>query len=79
MANPQRSGWRSEIRVCTCGLGELERSVLVIFSRGRPMAKYYWKAGVGAIEIFWEKSTERRVLKNEVPRELRLHEATIAL
>jgi hypothetical protein len=33
MANPQRSGWRSEIRVCACGLGELERSVLVIFSR----------------------------------------------
>lgn len=43
------------------------------------MAKYYWKADVGAIEIFWEKSTERRVLKNEVPRELRLHEASIAL
>ena len=50
MANPQRSGWRSEIRVCTCGLGELERSVLVfvISDRllgGHPMAKCYWNAG----------------------------------
>ena len=30
MVNPQRSGWRSETRLCTCGLLELERSVLAI-------------------------------------------------
>ena len=30
MVNPQLSGWRSEIRLCTCGLLELERSVLAI-------------------------------------------------
>jgi hypothetical protein len=46
MVNPQRSGWRSETRLCTCGLLELERSVLAICrptSGGHPMAKYYWK------------------------------------
>ena len=54
MVNPQRSGQRSEIRVCTCGLAELERSVLVIFRPAadeHPMAKYYWKAKLGAIGI----------------------------
>lgn len=30
MVNPHRSGWRSETRLCTCGLVELERSVLAI-------------------------------------------------
>ncbi len=35
MVNPQRSGWRSETRLCTCGLLELERSVLAIC---RPIA-----------------------------------------
>jgi hypothetical protein len=30
MANPQRSGLRSETRAWTCGLLELERSVLAI-------------------------------------------------
>ena len=35
MVNPQRSGWRSVTRLCTCGLPELERSVLAIFDRLR--------------------------------------------
>ena len=30
MVNPQLSGWRSETRLCTCGLLELERSVFAI-------------------------------------------------
>jgi hypothetical protein len=44
MVNPQRSGWRSETRLCTCGLLELERSVLAICQPNageHPMAKYY--------------------------------------
>jgi hypothetical protein len=35
MVNPQRSGVRSDTRVCWCGLVELERSVLVIADRLR--------------------------------------------
>jgi hypothetical protein len=30
MVNPQRSGWRSETRLCMWGLLELERSVIAI-------------------------------------------------
>jgi hypothetical protein len=30
MVKPQRSGWRSETRLCAWGLMELERSVLAI-------------------------------------------------
>jgi len=30
MVNPQRRGWRSETRLCTWGLLELERSVIAI-------------------------------------------------
>ena len=50
MANPQRSGWRSEILLWICGLAELERSVLVFvipdrLLGGHPMAKYYWNTG----------------------------------
>ncbi len=33
MLKPQRSGCRSDIRVCTCGLLELERSVFAIADR----------------------------------------------
>lgn len=54
MVNPQRSGWRSEIRVCIRGLAELERSVLVISRPGageHPMAKYYRKAVARAMGI----------------------------
>jgi hypothetical protein len=38
MVNPQQSGWRSVTRLCTCGLLELERSVLAIFDRLRGTA-----------------------------------------
>jgi hypothetical protein len=54
MVNPQRSGCRSETRLCTCGLLELERSVLAILPTdfgGHPMAKYYWKAWPRAMGI----------------------------
>jgi hypothetical protein len=46
MVNPHRSGLRSDTRVCTCGLLELERSVFAIADQtagGHPMAEYYWK------------------------------------
>jgi hypothetical protein len=36
MVIPQRSGWRSETRLCTWGFLELERSVLAIC---RPTAR----------------------------------------
>ena len=54
MVNPQRSGWRSEIRLCRCGVLELERSVFVICqptSGGLPMAKYYCKGRLRATRI----------------------------
>jgi hypothetical protein len=56
MVNPQRSGWRSVTRLCTCGLMELERSVFAICQPiaggGHPMAKYYWKVRLSHSGIF---------------------------
>lgn len=61
MVNPQRSGWRSETRLCTCGVLELERSVLGI---SRPTSgDIRWRNSTGKTGSVLSEFCRKKVLR----------------
>jgi hypothetical protein len=61
MVNPQRSGWRSETRLCACGLLELERSVLAIC---RPTSEdIRWRNTTGKTSSVPSEFCRKKVLR----------------
>jgi hypothetical protein len=61
MVNPQRSGLRSETRVWTCGLLELERLVLAI--RHRLRGDIRWRNTTEKIGLVLREFCRKKVLR----------------
>ncbi len=61
MVNPQRSGVRSDTRVCLCGLLGLERSVLAIADRLRGDIR--WRDTTGKPRLVLREFSRKKVLR----------------